>query len=225
MCGLWQVLKALIKEGQEQKRRREAGEEEMEVGEGKHGAEEDGEGGAAMEVDDPEGEGESADTTADPVESEEEEEEEEEDQEEEEEEVASGKGRKKGKATKGKKPPAKGKGKGKKAGKKAGKKGVKGPVSAGGGKAQAAAAPSAPRSLHITVLAMLEHMCSEAPDRADVRTRLADSVLSLLEGLQSVAPELGPRFIVFLSKLLRSVKVSLVQADPFLTVGRLGGLT
>ena len=50
-------------------------------------------------------------------------------------------------------------------------------------------------------------MCSEAPDRADVRSRLVDSILGLLEGLQKVAPDLGPRFLKFLAKLLRSAKV------------------
>eukprot|EP00624_Nannochloropsis_granulata_P000481 evm.model.NODE_11823_length_16375_cov_18.355114.1 len=65
-----------------------------------------------------------------------------------------------------------------------------------------------PRDLHMTVLAVLEHMCTEAPDRADVRSRLVDSVLTLLESLQQSAPELGPRFILFLAKLMRSAKVS-----------------
>ncbi|GAB5032194.1 condensin-2 complex subunit d3 [Nannochloropsis oceanica] len=65
-----------------------------------------------------------------------------------------------------------------------------------------------PKDLHMTVLAVLEHMCTEAPDRADVRSRLVDSVLTLLESLQQSAPELGPRFILFLAKLIRSVKVS-----------------
>jgi len=193
----------LIKEGEEQKKR--GLEEEVVVGEEEGGRKE---GGDPMEVDVAEG-------------AEEEEEEEEVVVEEEEEEGKKGK-----------------KGKGKQASKKKGKKGKQGATEeeeegeGGGANTQADEAdPSqqqqqqgkpagaaagggqkrvveVPKDFHMTVLAVLEHMCIEAPDRADVRSRLVDSVLTLLESLQHSAPELGPRFILFLAKLLRSAKVS-----------------
>lgn len=78
----------------------------------------------------------------------------------------------------------------------------------GGGKnKRKKAAAEVPQDYLTTVLAVLEHMCAEAPDRADVRSRLVDSTLGLLEALQAAAPELGPRFIRFLAMLLRSPKV------------------
>lgn len=82
-----------------------------------------------------------------------------------------------------------------------------GAVDAGQGKSKGKRR-TVPADLHTTVLAVLEHMCADAPDRADVRARLVVSVLSLLEALQRVAPALGPRFIVFLARLLRSTKVA-----------------
>ena len=200
-----QMLLTLIHEGEEQKRRiAERGpEEEKEEEEGGHARTEDD----AMEV-------EAMDLDQDEPEKEKAEEEEQEEE-----------------------TSKKGKVKGKKGAKKGGKKGRKAAAEAEDEEEEAAAEEGAadkdkdteetegedgaaskpkpktktrevPKDYHMTVLAVLEHMCTEAPDRADVRSRLVDSVLSLLESLQKVAPELGPRFILFLAKLLRSAKVS-----------------
>ena len=64
-----------------------------------------------------------------------------------------------------------------------------------------------PSNLHMMVLAVIQHMCSEAPDRADVRGRLAESVLTLVKALFSTNPAISPRFVLFLAKLIRSNKV------------------
>jgi len=89
----------------------------------------------------------------------------------------------------------------------AGQKGKKGKKQKRKGK-KAKKGGEKPSNIHMMVLAVIQHMCSEAPDRADVRGRLAESVLTLVKALFITNPAIAPRFVLFLAKLIRSAKVN-----------------
>ncbi|CAM9749666.1 unnamed protein product, partial [Phaeothamnion confervicola] len=69
------------------------------------------------------------------------------------------------------------------------------------GGARAAQAPSTP---FLPMLALVQHLCTQAPERADVRSRVSSAVLTLLRRLPAGA---RGRFAVFLQRLSRSPKV------------------